>query len=312
MTPEETQNSATKDVAPFDPKAVDSSTAEPKTPEVIQADSRNDLLAAIKENFATGISRIYINSLDKEVSFKEISVKTQKTLTRIMSGNENRKDIVYDAQCALINEAALDKSFDVFQVSEFDRLKLLMALYQANMFANDITFTCEQCGAENSYKIDFDAVLRRLDEFDLEPKTFTYDTRSAKYEFTLRFPSVKLVSSFYKSYCQKQKGVPRKMNQVDENTQNMEYVNLFIAGFSAYNKDTNKEVRVDLSKFPVSEIETFVGALPQDVLYSDHGVLMFITNEFLEKLNESFDTHECAQCGTIHEKGEVNSPESFF
>lgn len=48
--------------------------------------------------------------------------------------NRNRKDIVYDAQCALINKAALDPGFDIYQFSDFDRTKLMIALYQENVF----------------------------------------------------------------------------------------------------------------------------------------------------------------------------------
>jgi hypothetical protein len=51
-----------------------------------------------------------------------------------MSANENRKDLIYDSQCAIINKAALDKTFDIYKLSEFDRLKLLLALYHENMF----------------------------------------------------------------------------------------------------------------------------------------------------------------------------------
>lgn len=66
-----------------------------------------------------------------------------------MVGNEQRKDIIYDAQCAIINSVALREGFDVYELTEFDRLKILIALYQANMFSNDVKFTCKNCGTEN-------------------------------------------------------------------------------------------------------------------------------------------------------------------
>ena len=69
------------------------------------------------------------------------------------------------------------------------------------MFANEVKFTCEECGAENSYKIDFDNVLRKLDEIVLEQSLFDYENKSFKYHFTLEFPTVKDVSDFHKSYC---------------------------------------------------------------------------------------------------------------
>ena len=86
-----------------------------------------------------------------------------------MIGNDQRKDIVYDAQCAIINTSALDDEFDIYKLTEFDRLKILLALYQANMFSNDVKFTCRNCGAENQYKLNFDNVLAKLDKIGLAP-----------------------------------------------------------------------------------------------------------------------------------------------
>lgn len=37
--------------------------------------SKDDLLKALDEDFATSVSKIYVNSLKQEVGFKEISVK---------------------------------------------------------------------------------------------------------------------------------------------------------------------------------------------------------------------------------------------
>ena len=34
--------------------------------------------------------------------------------------NENRRDIVYDAQCAVINKVCLNDKFDIYEMTEFD------------------------------------------------------------------------------------------------------------------------------------------------------------------------------------------------
>ena len=132
------------------------SAASPQMQDVAdKVQTKDELLNILKSDFASGVTKVYVNSLGKEVAFKEITVTQQKSLSRIMVGNEQRKDIVYDAQCATINNAALAEGFDIYQLTEFDRLKILIALYQANMFSNDVKFTCKQCGAENQYKLDF-------------------------------------------------------------------------------------------------------------------------------------------------------------
>lgn len=94
-------------------------------------ESKESLINALKQDFATTVNKIYINSLKRDVGFREITVLEQKTLSRIMIDNESkgRKDVVYDAQCAIINKACLEPDFDIYKLSEFDRLKLLIALY---------------------------------------------------------------------------------------------------------------------------------------------------------------------------------------
>lgn len=104
---------------------------------------------AIKSKFTSTIIKIYINSLDREVNFREITVAEQKKLARIMIDNEDRKDIVYDAQCATLKNICLEDDFDIYSLTEFDKIKLLLLLYQRNMVKHEISFICPECHTEN-------------------------------------------------------------------------------------------------------------------------------------------------------------------
>lgn len=106
-------------------------------------------LNAIKSKFISTVIKIYINSIDREVSFREITVAEQKKLARIMIDNENRKDIVYDAQCAILKQICLEDDFDIYDITEFDKIKLLLLLYQRNMVKHEISFVCPECHTEN-------------------------------------------------------------------------------------------------------------------------------------------------------------------
>lgn len=173
---------------------------EEKNKHVEQPESIGDIKKLLEGEFASGYSAIYVNSIGRELGFKEITVLQQKTLSRIMIGNERRKDIVYDTQCSIINQSCLEQGFDIYRLTEFDRLKLLIALYQNNMFSNTIKFKCHECGTENSYQLDFNNTLKRLDQIDLNPKTFEYENKNYKFEFTMQYPSVRRVSAFHKVY----------------------------------------------------------------------------------------------------------------
>lgn len=190
--------------------------------------SAEEIKKLLKATVASGYTPVYINSLGKEVGFKEVSVEQQKILSRTMIGNENRKDIIYDAQCAVINETCLQDGFDIYDYTELERLKLLIALYQANMFNNDVQFTCKECGAENKYKLNFDNVLRKLDDITVEPRVFHYESRTLKYDFTCAYPKVRLVSKFHKQYFAKHAMRSKKDVQINDTMSNMEYINLFI------------------------------------------------------------------------------------
>ena len=287
------------------------------TVEVVQTQpqTKNDLIAALNKDFATSVTKVYINSLDREVGFSEITVKEQKTLTRIMAGNENRKDVLYDAQCALINKACLEEGFDIYDLLEFDRLKLMIAIYQANTFEkNEMKFTCDKCGAENVYQLDFDNVIKRLDMYDISPKDFEYENNKFKCKFKLQFPTVKNVKAFYvATTIAPFRPRTKQQIQTDENLTNIDYVNLFIKTIELTNKVSDKTTFIDFSNYEVADVSEILNNFPQDLLYnSEHGVVKYIVEEFIEKLNTQFDKHTCFNCGAIHEKGDVNNSEAFF
>jgi len=78
------------------------------------AANRATALNAIKSKFITTVINMYVNSLGREVGFREITVAEQKKLARIMIDNENRRDIVYDAQCAILKSICLEDGIDIY------------------------------------------------------------------------------------------------------------------------------------------------------------------------------------------------------
>lgn len=274
--------------------------------------SKTDLMAALEHDFATSVNRIYVNSLNKEVGFREITVQEQKTLSRIMIDNEKRKDIVFDAQCALVNKACLEQgTFDIYQCSEFDRLKLLIALYQANMYKNDVKFTCPHCGSENQYKLDFDNVLHKLDKIELKEETFKYENKNWKYSFVIAYPMVKAVAEFHKSNIGKYRNANSQMIKSLDNISNIDYINLFIKSIVLENKNNGSAKNIVMSDYAIKDIEDIIAIFPQDVLYSEDGVLQYIANNYIKKINDSFEVHTCYSCGEKYEN-DINSAESFL
>lgn len=283
-----------------------------KEPVQAPALNKREFINGLVNSFASTIRKIYVNGLKKEVGFREITVLEQKQMSRIMIDNEQRKDVIYDSQCALINKVCLDPEFDVYNCTEFDKIKLLMALYQTNMFKNDIHFKCEACGTENVYKLDFSRVLERLDGFDLSETAYDFENDNWKFNFKIGYPSVKRVSEFYRMFGQKYKNARPKELETINSMVNMDYVNTFVKSIRLENKQTGAVQDIDFSQFSVSEMEEIFAAFPQDVLYTDDGVLNYIANEYIKKINDTFDQHKCGACGAIYEEAIDKDTQSFF
>ena len=280
--------------------------------EVAKPFNKTEFIEALSQGFATTVKKVYINSLQKEVGFREIKVKEQKTLSRIMVDNEQRKDIIYDTQCALIAQVCLDKDLDIYSLTEFDKTKLLMALYQSNMYKTEIKFTCKQCHTDNVYRMNFANVVRKLDSFDTSDKIFDFENENWKFTFKLGYPLVRRVSEFYKSYAKQYRMTAPQQLESLNNSINMDYMNNFVKEVKIVNKADGSEQNIDMAQFTPDEVNQIFASFPQDVLYVDNGVLNFIATEFIAKPNECFDKHKCAQCGTIYEEAVDKDTGSFF
>lgn len=290
----------------------------------------NSVLNAFKNEFSSTINVVYVNSLDQDIKFREVTVTEQKSLSKIMIENENRKDIVYDAQCALINKLCLDKvekiiideetglkksefiDFDIYNLTEFDRIRILMEIYQSNYFKNDIKFTCKDCGFENSYKLDFTKVINELNKFTLDDVTYYMEDRNHNYAFVLNYPTVKNVSYFYKNYMKKYKGTSQKQKEVLDNIGNIDYINLFIKSIEVTNKTNGQKNIADLSIMTFADVEELISYLPQNIIFGEeNGVLKYVASEFLEKINSAFEYEKCAQCGADSRNG-IGTVMDFF
>jgi DNA-directed RNA polymerase subunit N (RpoN/RPB10) len=178
--------------------------------EITPTKNNNSVLATFKNEFASSLIPVYVNSLKREVNFKEVSVVDQKALSKTMIQNENRKDIVYDTQCALINKVCMEDGFSIYNLTEFDRIRILMEIYSSNYFQEAIEYKCPECGCLNSYTLDFDKILKKFNAFDLEDVKFTIEDRQRVYVFTLNYPSVRAVSDFYKNYMKNYRNTTKK------------------------------------------------------------------------------------------------------
>lgn len=174
------------------------------------------------------------------------------------------------------------------------------------MFADEVKFTCPVCNTENAYRVNFDNALAKLDEFDLDPKTFTYENKNLKYVFTTAYPLVKDISSFHKMYFASRKARNYKEQTMLNSMFNIEYINLFIKAVTITSKANGKSRDIDFSDYNLIDLEDIFAKFSQDVMYSDNGLIKFITEQYLNSVNNAFDRHVCMNCGATYEKENSN------
>lgn len=291
-----------------------SNTKNNNTNPISGINNHSSVIAAIKGKFVSTVSKIYINSLEREIAFREITVAEQKKLARIMIDNEKRKDVIYDAQCAILQSICLDKDIKIVNLSEFDKIKLLIILYQRNMIKQDIVFTCPECGSENKYKLDFNKIIDKLDSFDLNEKQYTYENQQWEFKFKLNYPKVSHVSDFYShKYLEYKRSHDKKILQSLNSQINIDYINLYITEISFKDKINDQEfTTINLNDFSFVEIADILSVFPQDVFYSEKGIIQYITTEFITAINDCFEKHTCAVCGYVNNRSLDDSIDDFL
>lgn len=319
--------------------------------DIYNQQSSDSIINVFKSKLASKVNSIYINSLDKYVNFKEVTVTEQKTLSKTLIENEDRRDIVYDTQCALINNLCLNDNkdsvvetaknlakeslseaaqlegvnlnspeganfaskytstfvkkfteanlFDVYNLTEFDRIHLLMEIYQNNYFKEEVKFKCSECGFENTYNFDFSKVVENFKNFDISDKVCEIEDNKYIYKFTLNYPIVRKVSEFYRIYAKKYKGSPTKDRSVISTLENIDYVNLYIKKIELIDKEEGTTDVADITNMGYSDLERLIEMLPQNVVFSpDNGIAKFVSDNFVDPINKLFSYEKCSMCGT--------------
>lgn len=93
---------------------------------------------------------------------------------------------------------------------------------------------------------------------------------------------------------------------------NVDYTNLFIKKITFVDKTTGDETTIDVDDYTLDELFEVISVFPQDVLYADNGIIQHITRQFITKINDTFDKHECVVCGKLCESSSDSSAEGFL
>lgn len=257
--------------------------------------NHKDILGALDQQFSTNATSVFVNSLNASIAFRDITVKEQKTVAKIIIDNPNREDIVYESTLAMIQSLSLTPTFDVLDLLEFDRLKILLTLYKQNFFNDKIAYKCTDCGHDGQYELDFKGIEESLDKVDITERIYSVETTTHTFIFTISYPNVKNVRAYFKQLIKDKndKNVKNKISALD-------YIDLFIKEIKIVNKnDPTNPICIQLDTCVINDVEEIISKLPQGVLLNRSGTSLMdkITKEFLSPVNEIFKRGKCGSCG---------------
>lgn len=140
-----------------------------------------------------------------------------------------------------------------------------------------------------------------------------YENANWKFKFKIGYPTVAKVSKFYSSRYLNMRKLKDKTSIESFNTSvNVDYVNLFIKEIEFTDKSTEEVNTIDIKDYTLEQMFDVISVFPQDVLYSENGTIAYITSEFITKINDMFDKHRCAICGTECENTADSDTNGFF
>lgn len=84
---------------------------------------------------------------------------------------------------------------------------------------------------------------------------------------------VSMVGEFHKANVGKYRNANSQMVKSLDNISNIDYINLFIKQIDLKSKSNGAEKVIVMSDYKVRDIEDIMSVFPQDVLYSEDGVL---------------------------------------
>ena len=260
-------------------------------------------LSKFKQALGAGLFPIKLFSTDESVMMRELTVTDQKTLSKTALVNGSRRDVIFNAQCALVNSCVKKDGFDISEYTEFDRIVILARLYQQNYFDNDIHYTCPKCGKENIYKLDFGKILNKLEDAWTEDKVYVINNGDREFHFTVGWPKVKTIADFYAKYYKTYSASNEKVQSTIDQLSNVEYLVMFIKGIELFSPGA-EGLSIDLNDLTYADRTDLIDSLPQGLVFDDDkGVITRVIADFTDPLNKAFQYEKCAYCGAETEEG---------
>lgn len=274
--------------------------------QTIKQDSSNDIVSLFKDEFSSTVIPVYIKSMDKELNFREVSVKEYKDFAKTAIDNADRPATIYRAMSGLIENVMLSK-VDFGSLTELDRIHILFNLSQTIILEQQHKLTCPNCKIEYMMRPDVGKINAEFDNIDLTDKVYTVEDANRLYIFTVNFPTIRRMMETLDYF---QKRTHGKMSDSDSsinaNTLGiaMAYIHAYIKSITIERKQKTdgkqNTITADFNSMPADKVEAIIDVIPQSIFNasSETGIVARINEDFIDKANSVFQKEKCPSCGT--------------
>ena len=270
--------------------------------------SSSSIVNAFKQKMSLNTTSVELPSIGKTLEFKDIDSDVQTYLSQVALECNSRTDIMYSTMASTMNNLSLDKTFNIRNHTEFERISILLNLQQGSKFNPEIRYVCPKCGKENVYHLDSRALMKKFAKSYRGDCEYEIELGSRKYKFVLGWPSVAYIEDFYKhhyrGYDEKSENGQKAINELAQ----VQYLVKFVKSITVSEmSDPDDSVTANLEDIVYEDKMAVIGSLPQYLISDENdGIISKVIDIFVKPMNDSFKYENCAFCGAEQEGAMAN------
>ena len=277
---------------------------------------QDDIVSLFKNEFSSTVIPVYIKSLDKELNFREISVKEYKTFAKISIDNVNKPATIYRAMTSMIENVLLTKGIDFKSLTELDRIHILFNLSQSIVMDQTHEYECPQCHNKFNIQADVKKINQSFDNLQTTDKVYIVEDVARRYMVTANYPTIKRLMATLDHYQLTHKDDPSEStNEINGTSVGiaLAYIHAYIKSITVEKKSGGEPLTAPLDQLPIKQAEEIIDVIPQSIFSAngENSIISKINDDFINRTNTVFQKEKCPTCG-VEFDGQIASVSDFL
>lgn len=163
--------------------------------EILSFDSIKEILS---QSNGSGFYNIYVPSLNKELTFKQLTVGQQRSIAKNSADYNNIASNIKNRASILKTICVSSEDIDFLNIT-WPEFVYILAIVRANNFTDELKYKIqcsdtEKCNTSYEYSVNFDEIISNLEKVINkinDNKIFAFNMGDNKIEFIMNYPSVK-------------------------------------------------------------------------------------------------------------------------